>query len=200
VTGTFSDEKRMLKKNGQKTIGELSAVRRSDRFIILVLLGIIIALISLLYYVVTNQKTVIMPSTQSAKYSIGNDQANKEYFVDTTRDIVNLLYNVTPINVDENFSKLLERVAPEHQKDMKLYLEKASVQIKKQQITQVWSTTGLYQYIPHQKAVIANGITKTYLGDKIVSSKPQKIKVEYVMKEGQLFPKNIVEVTENEAK
>lgn len=200
MTGTFSDEKRMLKKNGQKTIGELSAVRRSDRFIILVLLGIIIALISLLYYVVTNQKTVIMPSTQSAKYSIGNDQANKEYFVDTTRDIVNLLYNVTPINVDENFSKLLERVAPEHQKDMKLYLEKASVQIKKQQITQVWSTTGLYQYIPHQKAVIANGITKTYLGDKIVSSKPQKIKVEYVMKEGQLFPKNIVEVTENEAK
>ena len=190
----------MLKKNGQKTIGELSAVRRSDRFIILVLLGIIIALISLLYYVVTNQKTVIMPSTQSAKYSIGNDQANKEYFVDTTRDIVNLLYNVTPINVDENFSKLLERVAPEHQKDMKLYLEKASVQIKKQQITQVWSTTGLYQYIPHQKAVIANGITKTYLGDKIVSSKPQKIKVEYVMKEGQLFPRNIVEVTENEAK
>ncbi len=200
MTGTFSDEKRMLKKNGQKTIGELSAVRRSDRFIILVLLGIIIALISLLYYVVTNQKTVIMPSTQSAKYSIGNDQANKEYFVDTTRDIVNLLYNVTPINVDENFSKLLERVAPEHQKDMKLYLEKASVQIKKQQITQVWSTTGLYQYIPHQKAVIANGITKTYLGDKIVSSKPQKIKVEYVMKEGQLFPRNIVEVTENEAK
>lgn len=190
----------MLKKNGQKTIGELSAVRRSDRFIILVLLGIIIALISLLYYVVTNQKTVIMPSTQSAKYSIGNDQANKEYFVDTTRDIVNLLYNVTPINVDENFSKLLERVAPEHQKDMKLYLEKASAQIKKQQITQVWSTTGLYQYIPHQKAVIANGITKTYLGDKIVSSKPQKIKVEYVMKEGQLFPRNIVEVTENEAK
>lgn len=200
MTGTFSDEKRMLKRNGQKTIGELSAVRRSDRFIILVLLGIIIALISLLYYVVTNQKTVIMPSIQSAKYSIGNDEANKEYFVDTTRDIVNLLYNVTPINVDENFSKLLERVAPEHQKDMKLYLEKASGQIKKQQITQVWSTTGLYQYIPHQKAVIANGITKTYLGDKIVSSKPQKIKVEYVMKEGQLFPRNIVEVTENEAK
>ncbi|EPB4516015.1 TraE/TraK family type IV conjugative transfer system protein [Acinetobacter baumannii] len=203
MTGTFSDEKRekrMLKKNGQKTIGELSAVRRSDRFIILVLLGIIIALITLLYYVITNQKTVIMPSTQSAKYSIGNDQANKEYFVDTTRDIVNLLYNVTPINVDENFSKLLERVAPEHQKDMKLYLDKASAQIKKQQITQVWSTTGLYQYIPHQKAVIANGITKTYLGDKIVSSKSQKIKVEYVMKEGQLFPRNIVEVTENEAK
>lgn len=200
MTGTFSDEKRMLKKNGQKTIGELSAVRRSDRFIILVLLGIIIALITLLYYVITNQKTVIMPSTQSAKYSIGNDQANKEYFVDTTRDIVNLLYNVTPINVDENFSKLLERVAPEHQKDMKLYLDKASAQIKKQQITQVWSTTGLYQYIPHQKAVIANGITKTYLGDKIVSSKSQKIKVEYVMKEGQLFPRNIVEVTKNEAK
>ena len=83
---------------------------------------------------------------------------------------------------------------------MKLYLDKASAQIKKQQITQVWSTTGLYQYIPHQKAVIANGITKTYLGDKIVSSKSQKIKVEYVMKEGQLFPRNIVEVTENEAK
>lgn len=189
----------MLKQNGQKTINELTAGRRTDRFVIFILSMIILGLFGLLTFVILNQKVIVMPSTQTAKYIVGNDQANKEYFVDTTRDVVNLLYNVTPINVDENFGKLLERVAPEHQKDMKSYLEKASTQIKKQQITQVWSTTGLYQYLPNQNAVVANGITKTYLGDKIVSSKSQKIKVEYVMKEGQLFPKNIVEVIENEA-
>lgn len=189
----------MLKKNAEKTIGELSANRRSDRFIVLILAFINVGLFSLVVYLVMNQKVIVIPTTQTAKYIVGNDQANKEYFVDTTRDIVNLLYNVTPINVDENFSKLLERVSPEHQKDMKQYLDKASIQVKKQQITQVWSTTGLYEYIPGEKAVIANGITKTYLGDKLVSSKAQKIKVEFVMKEGQLFPKNIVEVTQNEA-
>ncbi len=190
----------MLKKNGEKTINELSADRKSSRFTT-VLMGISnLGLIGLIGYILMNQTVVIMPSEQTAKYTIGNDQANKEYFIDMTRDNVNLLYNVTPINVDENFGTLLKRVAPEHQKDMKTYLDKASEQIKRDQITQVWSTTGLYQYIPGQQAVIANGVTKTYLADKLVTSRAQKIKFEYVMKSGQLFPKNITEVLQDEPK
>ncbi len=188
----------MFKRNGQKTIGELGASKKADRTIIIFLLLIVVALVVLLFMVFTSKQTIVMPSQQTGKYIIGSDNANREYFVDYTRDVVNLLYNVTPINVDENFSLLLDRVSPEHQKDVKKYLDKASIQIKKQQITQVWSTTGSYQYIPNQKAVVVSGITKTYLGDKIVSSKAQKIKVEYVMKNGQLFPRNIVEVKEKE--
>ena len=190
----------MLKQKGQKTINELNADRRSSRFHN-VLMGVSnLGLMGLLGYVLLNEKVIIMPSEQTAKYTIGNDQANKEYFIDTTRDNVNLLYNITPINVDENFSTLLKRVSPEHQKDMKTYLDKASESVKRDQITQVWSTTGLYQYIPGQNAVIANGVTKTYLADKLVTSRSQKIKFEYVMKNGQLFPKNITEVLQDEPK
>jgi conjugal transfer pilus assembly protein TraE len=102
----------MLKKNGEKTINELSADRKSSRFTT-VLMGISnLGLIGLIGYILMNQTVVIMPSEQTAKYTIGNDQANKEYFIDMTRDNVNLLYNVTPINVDENFGTLLKRVAP----------------------------------------------------------------------------------------
>lgn len=81
---------------------------------------------------------------------------------------------------------------------MKGYLDKAAEQIKRDQITQVWSTTGMYKFIPSQKAVVATGITKTYLADKLVSSKTQNIRFDYVMKNGRLFPKNIMEVKQDE--
>lgn len=188
----------MLRQNGEKTIGELSADRRASRIFSILMSVSNLGLIGLLGYVIINKQVIIMPSQQSANYSIGNDQANKEYFIDTTRDNLNLLYNVTPINVDENFAKLLEGVLPEHQKDMKGYLDKAAEQIKRDQITQVWSTTGMYKFIPSQKAVVATGITKTYLADKLVSSKTQNIRFDYVMKNGRLFPKNIMEVKQDE--
>lgn len=184
----------MLKKNGEKTIGQLKADGGS-KSVVIVILGISnICLVALLAYVFLTTKTIVVPSQQTGTYIIGNDEANKEYFVDTTRDNLNLLYNVTPTNVDENFKKLLEKVLPEHQKDMKGYLDKAAEQIKRDQITQVWSTNGSYQFIPSEKAVIASGVNKTYLADKLVSSKSQNIRFDYVMKNGQLFPKNITEV------
>jgi len=184
----------MLKKNGEKTIGQLKADGGS-KSVVIVILGISnICLVALLAYVFLTTKTIVVPSQQTGNYIIGNDEANKEYFVDTTRDNLNLLYNVTPTNVDENFKKLLEKVLPEHQKDMKGYLDKAAEQIKRDQITQVWSTNGSYQFIPSEKAVIASGVNKTYLADKLVSSKSQNIRFDYVMKNGQLFPKNITEV------
>ena len=72
----------MLKKNGEKTINELSADRKSSRFTT-VLMGISnLGLIGLIGYILMNQTVVIMPSEQTAKYTIGNDQANKEYFID----------------------------------------------------------------------------------------------------------------------
>ncbi|ALY01409.1 MULTISPECIES: TraE/TraK family type IV conjugative transfer system protein [Acinetobacter] len=188
----------MRRQNGEKTIGELSADRRASRLFSLIMSVSNIGLIGILGYVLMNQTVIIMPSQQSAQYSIGNDQANKEYFIDITRDNLNLLYNVTPINVDENFGKLLEGVLPEHQKDMKNYLDKAAEQIKRDQVTQVWSTTGMYEFFPSEKAVIATGVTKTYLADKLVTSKTQNIRFDYVMKNGRLYPRNIMEVKQDE--
>ncbi|MDV7585453.1 TraE/TraK family type IV conjugative transfer system protein [Acinetobacter baumannii] len=184
----------MLKKNGEKTIGQLKADKSSISIFGLIMGLSNLCLIGLLGYVVITKQVVVMPAQQTGTYIVGNDEANKEYFVDTTRDNLNLLYNVTPTNVDENFKKLLERVLPEHQKDMKGYLDKAAEQIKRDQITQVWSTNGVYQFIPGEKAVIASGVNKTYLADKLVSSKSQNIRFDYVMKNGQLYPKNITEV------
>ena len=75
----------MLKQKGQKTINELNADRRSSRFST-VLMGVSnLCLMGLLGYVLLNEKVIVMPSEQTAKYTIGNDQANKEYFIDTTR-------------------------------------------------------------------------------------------------------------------
>lgn len=189
----------MLKKKGEANITQLKAEKRSSNVVIVGLLISNFSLAGVLGYAVMNRTVVVMPSVQTGKYIVGSDQANKEYFIDTSRDIISLLYNVTPVNVDENFSKLLERVLPENQKDIKPYLDEAADRIKKQQITQVWSTNGLYQYFPNEKAIIANGLSKTYLADKLVTAKPQKLKIVYAMKDGQLFPKSIKEVVENES-
>src|SRR5690606_5505603 len=152
----------MKRSTGIQTIGELQAVNRSNRTIIFGLIITIILLILLLGYSIYAKTTILIPTQQSGAYSIGRDHANKEYFLDTSRDVMHLLYNITPVNVDENFSELLKRVKPEHQKDMKAYLDTTSERIKKQQITQVWSTTGSYKYLPSEKAVIVSGVSKTF--------------------------------------
>lgn len=190
----------MKKDIGEKTLGQLKASNRSSIIVILILSITNIVMVLLIGFMFTTRTTVVqMPENISGRnYILDDNEANKDFFIDHAVDILNLIYNVTPINVDEKFDKLIKQIPVEYQKDIQTYLNKSAKRIKEQQLTQIWSSTGHYEYIASEKAVIAEGENKVFVGDRLVASKIQKLKVTFVYKNGHISPIAIKEIVKDE--
>nr|MBD0118883.1 conjugal transfer protein TraE [Acinetobacter baumannii] len=124
----------------------------------------------------------------------GSTSANKEYYLDFSNYVINYLFNVTPINVSKNFEKILGITCEPSFPQIQKYLSQSEAQIKREGLTSVWSSSGAFTFQEADKAITIEGTRKTYLADRLVSEKSQKIQTKFVMSKGTICLYSLNEV------
>ncbi|EPJ8737197.1 TraE/TraK family type IV conjugative transfer system protein, partial [Acinetobacter baumannii] len=163
----------------------LNLRNRSQTYVIFSLIGLLTLSIIANIVLALSGKTIIKPSDNSGPtYILGSTSANKEYYLDFSNYVINYLFNVTPINVSKNFEKILGITCEPSFPQIQKYLSQSEAQIKREGLTSVWSSSGAFTFQEADKAVTIEGTRKTYLADRLVSEKSQKIQTKFVMSKG----------------
>ncbi|PJG65520.1 TraE/TraK family type IV conjugative transfer system protein [Acinetobacter seifertii] len=180
---------------GAATNESLVSRNRSQNVVIFLLIGLLILSIIANIVLALSGKTILKNSDGSGPtYIVGSTSANKEYYVDFSNYVINYLFNVTPINVSKNFEKILGITCEPSYPQIQKYLSQAEAQIKREGLTSVWSSSGAFNFLEADKAVTIEGSKKTYLADRLVSEKSQKIQTKFVMKKGTICLYSLTEV------
>ena len=199
MTEFFTDKVGLIvdKQKGQETISGLKNTIRFHRGLSAVLSLALVCILLLCFFILMSTRTIIVPPGSTTNYIVGSDLANEPYLADMSKYIINLMFNVTPANVDENFSAILKMADSSTYGEVKKYLDATAKRIKEQQITSVFSSTGSYQYYPNKRQIVINGEVKNYLADKLVDNTTKRLAVNFTIKSGQFKILNIQQVVDN---
>lgn len=199
MTEFFTDKVGLIvdKQKGQETISGLKNTIRFHRGLSAVLSLALVCILLLSFFILMSTRTIIVPPGSTTNYIVGSDLANEPYLADMSKYIINLMFNVTPANVDENFSAILKMADSSTYGEVKKYLDATAKRIKEQQITSVFSSTGSYQYYPNKRQIVINGEVKNYLADKLVDNTTKRLAVNFTIKSGQFKILNIQQVVDN---
>lgn len=116
-----------------------------------------------------SKKTIVLvPNSLSGKTTITSQSPSIEYVEAFSRDVINLMLNVTPDNTEYANQQILKITHPAFHGVLKQELEARKEDINKRKITTYFSGQNLVVNL-EQDQVLVSGVLNTLLGKELVS-------------------------------
>lgn len=114
----------------QVLINKLPALIRQRNIIAILLMIMIFSNLLLSFKVVGKDETVIvMPSEVSGKYKLTGDSINEFYLRDRANEIIRVILNITPNNLEQMYEAILRTAPPSNHFALKAELNKLGKEI-----------------------------------------------------------------------
>jgi type IV conjugative transfer system protein TraE len=126
-----------------------------------------------------DKETVLVPNSLNQEASIINGKMSPAYVEALTRDVVNLMLNITPANVEYATKSILKITHPKFYGHLKTALNDRSKDVINRRISVYFSPQSITP-TQDQNGVFVVGKLSTYLGKEEVSSEEKTYSITYV--------------------
>lgn len=163
------------------------------KFILVFLVVIQVFQVIALFYAISHQTVVIVPTSEiNKRFQVKGSTADLVYVEQMVRYFMNLINNYSPENVSQNFEEVMYYVHPSDQAEFKKFLVPEEKAVKSTGASRVFYILKL-EHLLNENAVRVYGIEKKMIGDKVVYSGPKTYKIVYFLDNGRFYVKAMVE-------
>ncbi len=158
----------MLKAN------EVSILAISKTLNYLLVIGFLISMLAnatlsvALYQVAVNKTSTITPPIISKAFSISGSQVDESYLAQMGEYFLYLKLNVTPANVERQYSRLLDYVSSDYWSSIQPRLVREANEIRKSNISNTFNVTGIKVDLAAME-VRMDGMLKRYVGSRALA-------------------------------
>lgn len=165
------------------------------KFILVFLVVIQVIQAIALFYAISHQTVVIVPTSEiNKRFQVKGSTADLVYIEQMLRHFVNLINNYSPENISQNFEEVMYYVHPSDQAEFRKFLVPEEKAVKSTGTSRVFYILK-FEHLLNENAVRVHGIEKRIIGDKVVYSGPKAYKVVYILDNGRFYVKAMVEET-----
>lgn len=148
------------------------------RLLLISMLGNLI----LLFVLITNinkEKIILVPQVAPEyKLWVAQSQVSNEYLSTLSRNIIDLMLNITPFNVEAQHQEILQLIASKYQADLKTKLSSISKTIIQNNISQNFYIQNI-KIIHGKNLVYINGNLNEYIDKTLASTATQVYKLSF---------------------
>lgn len=171
----------MDKFNFDKQLNTLERNHGLYRRLVIIMFVINIGLIFVLNKTVGQEKIILVPQVAPEyKLWVSSSQVSNEYLAVLSRNVMDLLLNVTPVNVQAQHKELLNIIAPQYQASLKSQLTKISGPLEQNNISQNFYISNI-KIVKGKPIVYIYGTVNDYLDKTLTSSNEQIYRLNFVV-------------------
>lgn len=163
------------------------------KFILFFLVVIQVLQVIALFYAISHQTVVIVPTSEiNKRFQVRGSTADLVYVEHMVRHFMNLINNYSPETVSQNFEEVMYYVHPSDQAEFKKFLVPEERAVKSTGVSRVFYILKM-EHLLNENAVRVHGIERRIVGDKVVYSGPKTYKVVYFLDNGRFYVRAMVE-------
>jgi len=160
--------------------------------LLIMILGNFLLIINL----IKKQETIIiMPSEFSDTYKISGKKVNDIYLQDRASEIIKVILNVTPSNIDIMHEKILKAVPSKNHFQLKKELRKLTKEIRSRNVSSAFYPLSI-ETNDQNLSVVISGELYTFFGGTYLKQKKQ-YKLNFTHTGSQLLLLEFIEITNN---
>jgi type IV conjugative transfer system protein TraE len=172
----------MKKELYQQNESTLKSARNQSRTVIRFLAAVNILLILIIAFNYNREKIVLVPQVSPEyKMFVTNSQASDSYLNVLSRNVLDLLLNITPENVAAQQSALLQMVNPSYRATLKSKLDVISDNLKENNLSSNFYLDNV-RVIQGQNIVIVKGTLIQYINNDSASTAEQMYRIKFSVK------------------
>lgn len=155
-------------------IHEVSVVAISKTLNYLLVIGFLISMLAnaalsvALYQVAVNKTSTITPPIISKAFSISGSQVDESYLAQMGEYFLYLKLNVTPANVEKQYSRLLDYVSSDYWSSIQPRLVREANELRKSNISNTFNVTDIKVDLAAMQ-VRMDGMLKRYVGSRALA-------------------------------
>lgn len=148
-------------------------------------------------YTVTTARTHIMPPAIEKGFWVSGTAVSDEYLEGMSDYVLSTILNVSPANVDYHNKQLLRLADPGAVGELRAALESSAARLKKDGASTLFSPDHI-TVDANNLTVKTSGLISTYFGDKQTSQVQRVWLVEFAMRHGKIYVKQVKDLTDSE--
>lgn len=172
-----------------KDVGLVEAEKRRWQFVAFSLLAFLALLVLVLLGKSTSTKTIFIPPNANAAgkpFWVADAGASPEYFQMTADYVAQLALTGDAKNAPYNLDRLLAIAHPAIKGALKAQMDAVALKMRKENLTQVFYP--LEYTVGDNKPVVAiKGTLKTWVGDKLISSRDTLYRLAFSIETGRIY-------------
>jgi len=176
-----------------KELEKRTGIGRYAQFINAILILVVAAQAVALANADRTHRETLIPPTINKTFWIEDEKVSPEYLEQMGSFLMQLALNRTPTNAVYQVDELLKYVAPNSYPELRRQLQSDAVRQKEDNITMVFFPRHV-TVDSDKQAVLFEGVTKKWIGDKIVGDDLKKYIIKFGFK-GRVFLEDISDVT-----
>lgn len=163
------------------------------KFILVFLVVIQVLQVIALFYAISHQTVVIVPTSEiNKRFQVKGSTADLVYVEHMVRHFINLINNYSPETVSQNFEEVMYYIHPSDQAEFRKFLVPEERAVKSTGVSRVFYILKM-EHLLNENAVRVHGIERRIVGDKVTYSGPKTYKVVYFLDNGRFYAKAMVE-------
>ncbi|MEM1912094.1 MAG: TraE/TraK family type IV conjugative transfer system protein [Thermofilaceae archaeon] len=163
------------------------------KFILVFLVVIQVLQVIALFYAISHQTVVIVPTSEiNKRFQVRGSTADLVYVEHMVRHFINLINNYSPETVSQNFEEVMYYIHPSDQAEFRKFLVPEERAVKSTGVSRVFYILKM-EHLLNENAVRVHGIERRIVGDKVTYSGPKTYKVVYFLDNGRFYVKAMVE-------
>lgn len=163
------------------------------KFILVFLVVIQVLQVIALFYAISHQTVVIVPTSEiNKRFQVKGSTADLVYVEHMVRHFINLINNYSPETVSQNFEEVMYYIHPSDQAEFRKFLVPEERAVKSTGVSRVFYILKM-EHLLNENAVRVHGIERRIVGDKVTYSGPKTYKVVYFLDNGRFYVKAMVE-------
>ncbi|MEM5854807.1 MAG: type IV conjugative transfer system protein TraE [Candidatus Aenigmatarchaeota archaeon] len=166
------------------------------RFLFFLLFIAFIANASVTFYVVNNEKVVLIPLTLERPTEISGKRADDHYLAEFTRHVVYLALNYSPETIDFQVQELLKLVLPARYTEMKQNFERIAQDVKTAKVSSAFFINHIKINHNTRKILVSGFFDQWVMDRKVVTNERRSYVIDYEIVSGRLYLKDIRECKE----
>lgn len=179
-----------------KLIKALRRVQVNDLILIILALCLLLTL-TLAVKNMGRERTIIVPPVVHDNFWVDSNNADPKYLQEMATYFIFLANNVSPENIEYQNSLIINYVNPSEQGILRTQLAQQASRVKRNQLTTMFSIIG-FKVDAGANIVIINGVLKSIIGDKVVSTTEKSYRISFQIINGQLYINEFGEVNNND--
>ncbi len=182
---------------------ELEKITKQRNFCLVLCVTLIAITLIQSTIILSGEKSVVLvPSTLSGEVGLSNKKVSSAYLENITRDVINVMLDVTPENTQYSTDQILKITHPEFYGELKQQLLKRADDVASRKITTNFYAKTMVTN-PENNQVLVSGKLATFLGTKMVLEDEKNYRITYAYNNFKLliidFREEAKEGTKDEA-
>ena len=165
--------------NRNTLIQDTQVILFQRNFLAIVVLSMLVGNLLLCFAIFFNKKEIVLvPNSISEEISIKNHKMSAGYLEALTRDVINLILNVSPANLEYNSKAILKVIHPRFYGAMKNELNKRNISVENRRVSTIFFPQAIN--IQNKKNTVQiEGKLSTYVGKQEVEFEQKTYQITY---------------------